>query len=132
MTAFDIPTKDIQRAWRADLFTHLDGLALCGVVPVLDHGGMLEEVLQTGGDVDELAALFGANAGYLNVGLRMLCSQGILDAHRGEDKVTYVPQKHPDIAHWAARRAHYALGRAWMEHAVGMRNAPREELSHEA
>ena len=132
MTAFDIPTKEIQRAWRADLFTHLDGLALCGVVPVLDHGGMLEEVLQTGGDVDELAALFGANAGYLNVGLRMLCSQGILDAHRGEDKVTYVPQKHPDIAHWAARRAHYALGRAWMEHAVGMWNAPGEELSQEA
>ena len=38
MTPFDVPSKDVQRSWRADLFTHLDGLALCGVVPVLAEG----------------------------------------------------------------------------------------------
>ena len=74
---------------------------MSGVVPVLDESGVLEEVLQTGGDVDELAAVFGANAGYLNVGLRMLCSQGIFEAHRGDDKITYLPRKSGDVAHWA-------------------------------
>ncbi|MEC8400934.1 MAG: hypothetical protein VXZ28_06325, partial [Bacteroidota bacterium] len=101
MTTFVPATKDLQRQWRSRLFFHLDGLALSGVVPVLDVSGVLEEVLQTGGDVDELASLFGANPGYLNVGLRMLCSQGILDAHYGEDKVTYVPHKDADVALWA-------------------------------
>ena len=65
MTTFVPATKDLQRQWRSRLFFHLDGLALSGVVPVLDVSGVLEEVLQTGGDVDELASLFGANPGYL-------------------------------------------------------------------
>ena len=93
MNAFNPIPKEQQRALRARLFFHLDGLALCGVVPVLDMSGVLEEALQTGGDVDEMALVFGANPGYLNVGLRMLCSQGILDAHLGEDKITYISIK---------------------------------------
>ena len=132
MRSFQPATKDQQRQWRSRLFFHLDGLALSGVVPVLDLSGVLEEVLQTGGDVDELAALFGANAGYLNVGLRMLCSQGILDAHFGDDKVTYIPHKDADVAHWASERKLYALGRAWMEHSVGMWNAPQTPMSPDA
>ena len=132
MTSFVPATKDLQRQWRSRLFFHLDGLALSGVVPVLDVSGVLEEVLQTGGDVDELASLFGANPGYLNVGLRMLCSQGILDAHYGEDKVTYVPHKDADVVHWARDRHLYALGRSWLEHSVGMWNRPQEPLSAEA
>ncbi|MED5318024.1 MAG: hypothetical protein VX758_02685, partial [Bacteroidota bacterium] len=132
MTTFVPATKDLQRQWRSRLFFHLDGLALSGVVPVLDVSGVLEEVLQTGGDVDELASLFGANPGYLNVGLRMLCSQGILDAHYGEDKVTYVPHKDADVALWARDRHLYALGRSWLEHSVGMWNRPQEPLSEEA
>ena len=132
MRSFQPATKDQQRQWRSRLFFHLDGLALSGVVPVLDLSGVLEEVLQTGGDVDELAALFGANAGYLNVGLRMLCSQGILDAHFGDDKVTYIPHKDADVAHWASERKLYALGRAWMEHSVGMWNNPQTPMSPDA
>ena len=132
MNAFPTVSKEQQRAWRARLFFHLDGLALCGVVPVLDMSGVLEEALQTGGDIDEMASVFGANPGYLNVGLRMLCSQGILDAHLGEDKITYIPIKVPDVAHWAQQRHLYELGRTWMEHSVGMWNRPQEALSAEA
>ncbi len=117
---------------RARLFVHLDGLAMSGVVPVLDESGVLEEVLQTGGDVDELAAVFGANAGYLNVGLRMLCSQGILEAHRGDDKITYLPLKSGDVAHWAQHRRLYAYGRVWLEACVGMWNEPQQALAPEA
>ena len=132
MNAFNPISKEQQRAWRARLFVHLDGLALSGVVPVLDMSGVLEEALQTGGDVDEMASVFGANPGYLNVGLRMLCSQGVLDAHLGEDKITYIPVKSSDVAHWAQQRHLYALGRNWMEHSVGMWNRPQGPLGVEA
>ncbi len=56
-------SQELERIWRSRLFYHLDGLAMSGVVPVLDMTGLLEEVLQVGGDVDDLAALHGANAG---------------------------------------------------------------------
>ena len=59
MNAFNSISKEQQRAWRARLFFHLDGLALSGVVPVLDMSGVLEEALQTGGDVDEMASVLG-------------------------------------------------------------------------
>ena len=132
MNAFNPIPKEQQRALRARLFFHLDGLALCGVVPVLDMSGVLEEALQTGGDVDEMASVFGANPGYLNVGLRMLCSQGILDAHLGEDKITYISIKEGDVAHWAKKRHLYELGRNWMEHSVGMWNRPNDALRADA
>ena len=99
---------------------------------MLDMSGVLEEALQTGGDVDEMASVFGANPGYLNVGLRMLCSQGILDAHLGEDKITYISIKEGDVAHWAKKRHLYELGRNWMDHSVGMWNRPNDALRADA
>ena len=132
MNSFPPVTKDLQRQWRSRLFFHLDGLAMSGVIPVLDGSGVLKEVIQSGGDVDELASLFGANPGYLNVGLRMLCSQGILDAHYGEDKVTYIPLKNPDVTGWTQNRHLYQRGRAWLEQSVGMWNRPQQPLSGEA
>ena len=132
MSTFTTPTKDLQRLWRSRLFFHLDGLALSGVVPVLDMSGVLDEALTTGGDVDELASLFGANPGYLNVGLRMLCSQGVLDAHFGEDKVQYLPSNEVDVARWAQERELYGLGRRWLECCVGMWNRHDVPLDDEA
>ena len=132
MTSFSSAPKERQKQWRSRLFFHLDGLALSGIVPVLDESGVLEEVLQTGGDVDELAALFGANPGYLNVGLRMLCSQGVLESHRGEDRITYIPKKDADVAHWARLRSHYQVGRDWLNSAVGMWNAASEAMPQQS
>lgn len=122
-------SKEQQRTWRSRLFYHLDGLAMCGVVPVLDLSGLLEEVLQVGGDVDELAAAHRANAGYLNVGLRMLCSQGMVTATRAEDRVAYHPVRSGDVAQWAMHREAYALGREWMEAMVGSWNHPGRPLA---
>ena len=103
---------------------HLDGLALSGVVPVLDMSGVLEEALQTGGDVDEMASVFGANP-LLECGASDVVFTGRLDAHLGEDKITYIPVKSSDVAHWAQQRHLYELGRNWMEHSVGMWNRPK-------
>ena len=61
--------KEQSRLLRRQLFFHLDGLALCGVVPVLDEVGVLERCFVSGGDVDELAGEYRANLGYLNVSL---------------------------------------------------------------
>ena len=36
------------------------------------------------------------------------------------------------MAHWASERKLYALGRAWMEHSVGMWNAPQTPMSPDA
>jgi len=35
-------SKEQRRTWRSRLFYHLGGLAMCGVVPVLDLSGLLE------------------------------------------------------------------------------------------
>ncbi|MEY5044288.1 MAG: hypothetical protein RJA19_1515, partial [Bacteroidota bacterium] len=73
--------EDLERGWRGRLFEHLDGWALCGVMPPLVERGVLEELEQAGSegvvlDVDALAAAYGANPGYLNVALRMGALQG--------------------------------------------------------
>ena len=47
--------KEKSRYLRSQLFFHLDGLALCGIVPVLDEEGVLERSFVSGSDVDELA-----------------------------------------------------------------------------
>jgi len=52
MNTFAPASKDLQRQWRSRLFFHLDGLAMSGVVPVLEMSGVLEEMVQQGGDVD--------------------------------------------------------------------------------
>ena len=55
------------RELRRELFFHLDGLAMCGIVPVLDSEGVLERIFSSGADVDELSAEYRANPGYLKL-----------------------------------------------------------------
>lgn len=65
---------------RSSIFRHLDGLAVAPVAIVLQKHAVLEYILnnkQT--HLAELATVFKANEGYLNVGLRILASQGFLD-----------------------------------------------------
>lgn len=65
---------------RSSIFRHLDGLAVAPVAAALNKKGVLEYILNAGQvQLDRLAATFGANDGYLNVGLRVLASQGFLD-----------------------------------------------------
>ena len=124
--------KQKSRELRRQLFFHLDGLALCGVVPVLDEVGILERTFVSGGDVDELAGEYRANVGYLNVSLRMLCSQGLIEAVRSEDKVQYRPAVGNVPALWHRYSKAYATGRSWLKEIVGMWNTPEQPLSQEA
>ena len=77
--------QDVQRSWRAICSPILMGW-LCAAWSRCWSVGCW--MILSGGDVDDLAAVFGANAG-ANVGLRMLCSQAS-SKYRGDDKVNYI------------------------------------------
>jgi hypothetical protein len=74
-------TKQDKADLRAKIFRHLDGIVTAPTAYTLLEKGVLDHLLQHKKvDVTELAASFKANEGYLNVALRILASQGWLDA----------------------------------------------------
>lgn len=71
--------KAEKRAYRAEIFHHLDGIAVAPVAFALYERGVLAHLLQEEeASLSALTASFGANEGYLNVALRVLSSQGWL------------------------------------------------------
>lgn len=67
---------------RSTIFRHLDGLVTAAVAYALYKKGVLIYILNRKEvSLDELTLEFKANEGYLNVGLRVLCSQGFLKYH---------------------------------------------------
>jgi hypothetical protein len=82
-------------ALRAHLFTHLDGLVVLPTLAALQHRGVHVHLQDQGEvDVDELAGRFEGNAGYLNVALRLLASQGWLEQRATDGRVRY--RAHPE------------------------------------
>ncbi|NND70521.1 MAG: class I SAM-dependent methyltransferase [Rhodothermales bacterium] len=72
-------SKEEKRDLRSRLFRHLDGIVTAPTVVALRDHGVLDAFESANTiDVDSLAAEKNANAGYLNVGLRVLASQGWL------------------------------------------------------
>jgi hypothetical protein len=67
---------------RGFIFKHLDGLVTAPVAYALHKKGVLSFILDKKEcRLSELVEQFEANEGYLNVGLRVLCSQGFLKYH---------------------------------------------------
>lgn len=67
---------------RSTIFRHLDGLATAPVAVALQQKGLLDFILQQQKTtLAELAEKFPCNEGYLNVGLRVLASQGFISYH---------------------------------------------------
>jgi hypothetical protein len=67
---------------RSTIFRHLDGLVTAPVAYALHKKGVLSHILDKKEvTLQELNSYFNANEGYLNVGLRVLCSQGFLNYH---------------------------------------------------
>lgn len=65
---------------RSSIFRHLDGLAVAPVAIALKNNGVLDFILDKKQlQLAQLTTVFKANEGYLNVGLRILASQGFLD-----------------------------------------------------
>ncbi|WPO77845.1 class I SAM-dependent methyltransferase [Flavobacterium sp. KACC 22761] len=65
---------------RSSIFKHLDGLAVAPTAIALKNKAVLDFILKEKTvQLAELRSVFKANEGYLNVGLRILASQGFLD-----------------------------------------------------
>ncbi len=71
--------KKDQAEFRSNLFRHLDGIVTAPTAYALHEKGVLEYLLEKkGASLQDLTTRFRANEGYLNVALRILCSQGWL------------------------------------------------------
>ena len=72
-------SKAEQAQYRATLFKHLDGIVTAPSAYELHAKGVTSYLLEKGDcTLSELTTKFKANEGYLNVALRILCSQGWL------------------------------------------------------
>lgn len=84
------PTQKTE--WRGDIFRHLDGIVTAPTAFVLYKAGVTALLLEKQSlTLDELTSTFDANDGYLNVALRILCSQGWLNQEVDNitDRVTF-------------------------------------------
>lgn len=73
-------TKKDKEHFRSIIFRHLDGLATATTSIALNAKNILPYLLEKKKvELSELTHEFNANEGYLNIALRILCSQGWLD-----------------------------------------------------
>ena len=73
-----LSTKE-KSAYRGELFRHLDGIAVAPVAYAFKSQGVLDFLLKKEQCyLSDLTETFSGNEGYLNIGLRMLASQGWL------------------------------------------------------
>jgi len=85
-------TKKDYSLYRSDLFRHLDGIVTAPAAYALHSKGVTAHLLEHQScTLSELTTTFNANEGYLNVALRMLCSQGWLTQRIAADSsdITY-------------------------------------------
>ncbi len=70
-------TKDAKKQLRARIFRYLDGIVCVPTAFTLYRHGIFEKLADLKPHpIKDLAAAFKANEGYLNVALRIMCSQG--------------------------------------------------------
>lgn len=86
---------------RSSIFRHLDGLAVAPVAMALKNKKVLDFILNKKQiQLSELVSVFKANEGYLNVGLRILASQGFLDyeVDNSSQQITITVNEKSEIA----------------------------------
>ena len=86
---------------RNNLFRHLDGIVTCPTAFALWEKGVTEHLLSSRrSSLSDLSEKFNANEGYLNVALRILCSQGWLEQHLNNetDSIEYSTNAKSEIA----------------------------------
>lgn len=91
-----MPTKQDKAQLRSTIFRHLDGIATATTAFSLHKKGVLAAILDEDRiGLSDLAKKFNANEGYLNVALRVLCSQGWLVQHIDQETNTIAFTKNP-------------------------------------
>ena len=75
-------TKQDKEKLRGTIFRHLDGIATATTAFSLHKKGVLEYLIKNKkATLENITKTFSANEGYLNIALRVLCSQGWLEQH---------------------------------------------------
>ncbi|WP_040280888.1 class I SAM-dependent methyltransferase [Psychroserpens damuponensis] len=83
-------SKQDKEQLRGTIFRHLDGIATSTSAYALHKKGVLDYLLEHNtANLKTLTNTFNANEGYLNVALRVLCSQGWLTQHL-ENKTDHI------------------------------------------
>lgn len=85
-------SKESQSQLRSRLFQHLDGIGTAPTAYALKQKGVLQYLLaHKEASLEKITQEFKANEGYLNVGLRLLASQGWLTqtVDNAKDEITY-------------------------------------------
>ena len=85
-------TKQEKEQLRGTIFRHLDGIAISSTAYTLHKKGVLNYIFEHKKvTLTKLTETFNANEGYLNVALRLLCSQGWLIQHlnNANDTITF-------------------------------------------
>ena len=78
--------RERKKYLRGILFRHLDGIALCSTISTLHNKGVAEHILDNPSfTFHKLLNKFECNAGYLNVSLRLMASQGWLERNIIQD-----------------------------------------------
>lgn len=92
-------SKSEQSTYRSLLFKHLDGIVTIPTAFTLSKGGVLD-LLHTKKEISiaEIATICSANEGYLNVALRVLCSQGWLTQKMEQKEVFYSLNHRSELA----------------------------------
>ncbi|MCR9254097.1 MAG: class I SAM-dependent methyltransferase [bacterium] len=83
-------SREDKRSLRENIFRHLDGIVAAPTAYALYEKGVLEYLLTNKtASIDSICDEFNANKGYLNVALRVLCSQGWLKQSIDSDSTNY-------------------------------------------
>lgn len=94
-------TKKDKVQLRGTIFRHLDGIATATTMFSLHKKGVLEFLLKNKSiELSKIVTPFNANDGYLNIALRVLCSQGWLEQNidNKNNTVTYSTNKNSELA----------------------------------
>ena len=92
-------TKQTKAQLRETIFRHLDGIATGPSAFCLHKSGITDHILeQETVALSELTKIFKANDGYLNVALRILCSQGWLNQEILDDDIRFTANEQSERA----------------------------------
>ncbi|MAQ47898.1 MAG: polyketide synthase [Flavobacteriales bacterium] len=86
--------KQKKEIFLSRLFLHLDGIAIIPTVLALENQKIISEFKNC--SLSEISQQNNANEAYLNVALRLLCSQGILEQNISDDGEIYFNKKNND------------------------------------
>ncbi len=93
--------KAEKKILRSSIFRHLDGIAVAPTAFALGKRGVLQYLLDNKSvSLNQISQVFKANEGYLNVALRLLCSQGWLkqEVDNNTNAVIFSTNNHSAIA----------------------------------